>query len=375
MRLLIQAMRLHLLYSAFVFVLVLITLSVCSQTLSSYGNPSSGESTVKTGSKGGIAGTWEAGAMFGPDFYYGDLNSSKFLPRGSISVAGGGYIMRQFTNVVGLKGQLLVGGVHGAMNVEEIYGPVFYSFNGFFIDFSANAVINLSNMFSPYHSGRKLFVYATAGLGVNAWNTKMSATFNGVTSDTAWPAGMKAALVIPFGLGLQYAITKKISVGAEYTVRTVLSDQVDHYAKGFKADFINLFAVSVSFRFGTPRKNLAVQEYAFPNQVRYQPSSPAPIQAPPVQEVASVSEVYDYVVQIAAFSKHNYSVTWVKKHYRVDMPVIKESENGLNRYIIGRYYKDLTEAKELCNRLRKQGITDAWVIAYKNGQRDHVVVY
>ena len=368
-------MRLHLLYSAFVFVLVLINLTLFAQSVRTYGDPNAGESPEKPMKKGGMAGTWEAGLMIGPDFYYGDLNPSKFLPRNSISVAGGGFIMRQFTNVVGLKGQLLMGGVHGAMNVDEIYGPVLYSFSGFFVDFSANVVFNLSNFFSEYHKGRKLFVYATAGLGLNAWNTKMSATFNGVKNDTAWPTGMKAALVIPFGLGLQYAITDKIRVGAEYTVRPVLSDQVDHYAKGFKADFVNLFAVSVSFRFGTPRKNLAVQEYAFSNPVRYQPSSPVPIQVPPVQEVASVSEVYDYVVQIAAFSKHNYSVPWVKKHYRVDMPVIKESENGLNRYIIGHYYKDLSEAKELCNRLRKQGITDAWVIAYKNGQRDHVIVF
>ena len=99
----------------------------------------------------------------------------------------------------------------------------------------------------------------------------------------------------------------------------------------------------------------------------------------PGQEIpvpsAPASEVYDYVVQICAFSKHDYTVAWVKKHYHVALPVIRERENGLSRYIIGHYYKDLNVAKELCDRLRKQGIRDAWVIAYQNGIRHHVVIY
>ena len=57
------------------------------------------------------------------------------------------------------------------------------------------------------------------------------------------------------------------------------------------------------------------------------------------------------------------------------MQVLKESEGGLNRYIIGTWYKDLNEAKNLCDKLRKQGIHDAWVIAYKERQRHHVIIY
>lgn len=368
-------MHLHLRITAFVFILGLIHLTIYSQSVGNYGDSGAGETSGKNNLKGSIAGTWEAGIMAGPDFYYGDLNPSKFLPRNSVSVAGGGYIMRQFTNVVGLKGQLLAGGLHGALQVVEPNGTLNRSFSGFFIDFSANAVINLSNMFSPYHSGRKLFVYITAGLGVNAWSTKTQILFNDKNIDTATYSVMQAALVLPFGLGLKYAITNKINLGIEYTVRPVLSDEVDHYVRSFKIDYINLLAVTASFRFGTPRKNLAVQEYAFSNQLRYQPAPQKPIQALPVQQIATQSEIYDYVVQICAFSKHDYSVPWVKKHYRIDMAVIKESDNGLNRYIIGKYFKDINEAKELCSRLRKQGINDAWVIAYKNGQRHHVVIY
>jgi len=37
----------------------------------------------------GFAKKWRIGLSIGPDFYYGDLNASKFLPEKSISIAAG----------------------------------------------------------------------------------------------------------------------------------------------------------------------------------------------------------------------------------------------------------------------------------------------
>ncbi|MEI7492939.1 MAG: outer membrane beta-barrel protein [Bacteroidota bacterium] len=325
-----------------------------------------------------MAGTWEAGVMLGPDFYYGDLNINKFLPNRSISVAGGVFGMRQFTNVIGLKAQLLAGGIHGSKDGQEGSKSVNWTARGTFIDFTINSVFNLSNLFSSYNEGRKVFVYGTIGIGVNAWNTKLTKGISGELTSPDQVNGFQAALVLPFGLGLQYAITNKINAGVEYTVRTIFSDMVDQTVGGYKGDFINILAFTASYRFGTPKKKLSVQEYGYSAPVTYQP---APVAVPPQEKAAEkipvpqASEVYDYVVQICAFSQHNYTAAWVKKHYRVSMPVIKESENGLNRYIIGHYYKDISSAKELCDQMRKQGIHDAWVIAYQNGVRHHVVVY
>ena len=371
-------MRLFLLYTASFLLFLFTGLGLCAQTLNNYGSSSGQSNQAKSEKKATLAGTWEAGIMLGPDFYYGDLNPSKFFPNGSVSFGGGGYIMKQFTDVVGLKGQMLIGGLHGAMQVEEIFGPVNYSFQGVFFDLTANAVFNLSNLFSQYHSGRKFFVYATLGLGVNAWNTKLQAEYNGVITYPDTIGGMMASLTTPFGLGIQYAINSKISIGAEYTVRPVYSDNVDHFSKGFKADVINMLAFTASIRFGQANKKLSVQEYQYSTPV-YLPAVKEPPVPPPdipqLKETPSSSEVYEYVVQVCAFAKHNYSVSWVRKNYHLDLPVIKESENGLNRYIIGHYYKDVNEAKGLCDSLRKKGIHDAWVIAYKNGVRHHVVIY
>ena len=374
-------MRLFLRYTAFVSVLVLVHITLFAQSFSTYDSPDPSANPEKKKSNGSLAGTWEAGAMIGPDFYYGDLNSSKFLPKSSVSAAGGGYIMKQFTNVVGLKAQLLFGGLQGSAQKDKEYGLGTYAFNGTFFDLTANAVFNFSNIFSPYHSGRRFFVYGTIGLGLNAWNTTFAVQQSGGTYIPDQPVGFQASLVLPVGLGMQYAITPKISAGVEYTFRPILSDQVDHYAGGFKYDIVNLLAFSVAYRFGLAKKNLAVQEYPYSAPVRYQPQAPPepPMPVRPGQEIpvpsAPASEVYDYVIQICAFAKHDYTVSWVKKHYHVALPVIRENENGLNRYIIGHYYKDLNVAKELCDRLRKQGIRDAWVIAYQNGIRHHVVIY
>ena len=370
-------MQLYFKYSAFVFVLVLFQFTLFAQSLSTYESVGPSKNPDKNVRKGSLAGTWEAGAMLGPDFYYGDLNSKKFLPNRSISLAGGVFGIRQFTNVIGLKAQLLFGGLHGSKDGQENSQAVNWTFRGVFLDFTVNSVFNFSNLVSPYHDGRKIFVYGSIGFGVNAWSTRLTKGLNGELTDPPQVRGFQAAVVLPLGLGLQYAITNKINAGIEYTIRTVFSDHVDQTISGFKCDVINLLAVTASYRFGVSKKKLNVQEYGYSSPLRYQPAAPVPAPEPVRASpgIPQASEAYDYVVQICAFSKHEYTVAWVKKHYRVDMPVIKESENGLNRYIIGHYYKDLNVAKELCNRLRNKGIHDAWVIAYQNGVRHHAVSY
>ena len=372
-------MRFYLRLTAFVFVLVIIHSGSLSQSLSNYGS-SVQTGTVNKKSNATIAGTWEAGVKIGPDFYYGDLNLDKFLPHHSFSVAGGVFIMRQFTNVVGIKANLLFGGLNGSK--DGIYGTeaATWTFHGSMFNFTVSPVFNLSNMFSPYHEGRKVFLYASVGIGVNVWNRTLSTSLNGEVINPGQVQGMQAAFVFPVSLGLQYLITSRISAGIENTLSTVFLNHADQALGGCKVDFTDLFAFTASYRWGASKKNIAVQEYPYTSPVSYQTYTP-PMVPPAVKPVPeripppSASEVYDYVVQVCAFTQHNYTIAWVKKHYHIDLPVTKESENGMNRYIIAHYYKDINSARELCDRLRKQGIHDAWIIAYQNGIRHHVVVY
>lgn len=365
-------------YTASVFLFVLLHLGLNSQTISNYGFPETSAAPPQKSRSASIAGTWETGVLLGPTFYYGDLNVNKFLPDKSISFAGGLYATSQFTNVFGLRAQIVLGGLRGSKSWQDGKKPVTESFSAFCIDFTVNSVINFTNMFSPYRQGRKVFVNGLLGAGVFAWNSLLTADVNGVVSNPDQIAGFQAGFVLPVGLGLQYNFTERISAGAEFTVRTVFSDNVDQSQGGFRCDIENLLAFTFSYRFGNPRKDIGVKDYSYSYPVQYKPVPPPDIPAQPEKlpvPQASPNEIYDYAVQVCAFSKHNYSADWVKKHFRISLSVKKESENGLNRYIIGTFFRDVNEARELCDKLRRQGIRDAWVIAYLNGIRHHVVIY
>jgi hypothetical protein len=358
-------MQVFLRYSALILVFYLIPYFLHAQ---------SSENSRK---KASLAGTWEAGIILGPDVYIGDLSPAGFYPGHCMSVAGGAYMMRQFTNVIGLKGQLVSGGLKGWRDYPGITVPCSYSFNSFFLDLTVNGVFNLSNLFSPYHSERHFFVYASLGFGLFGWNSHLVQSVNGETVTPAQNTGFQFAPVLPFGLGFQYAITDKIRAGVELSMRTIGSDLVDQYAGGFIYDMVSQVGFTVSYRFGRSKKSLDVQEYpygsplSYNNVKSYDSIEPPAMQAPPPAETPGE---YVYAVQICAYARHNYSVAWVKKHYHVNSTVTREIENGLNRYIIG-HFPDLNRAKEVCDGLRKKGIHDAWVIAYRDGIRHHVVIY
>jgi hypothetical protein len=361
-----------------VFLFVLAGLLSRAQGLNDYGTMNYQGTQSQPKKVASIAGTWEVGAMIGPDFYYGDLNLKKFMPDNSVSFAGSVYGTRQFTNVFGLRAQLFLGGARGSKYYQEGSQTITSSFSGFLMDFSISPVINFSNMISAYRSSRKVFVLGMAGVGFSGWNSTLVQEKGGVISNPPQVQGFQAAFMIPFGLGLQYNITPKISVGAEFTVRTIFSDLLDQSAGGYKCDIVNFLGFSASYRLGKAKKNMGVKDYSYMNPVPYQapaPPVPASVQPSPPMPKAPSAEVYDYAVQVCAYAKHNYSTSWVKKHYRIKTEVLKESENGLNRYILATFYKDVDQAKEVCDRLRKQGIHDAWVIAYQNGVRHHVVIY
>lgn len=333
------------------------------------------QSSDNQATKSTLAGNWEAGVLLGPDFYFGDLNSGFYTSR-NVSAAGGLFIMRQFTNVTGLKAQIAFGGLRGSRDFNDGQGTRTYSFTGSDFDFTANVVFNLSNLFSPYHAGRHLFIYASLGLGVTAWNSNLTETVNGEEFIPDQNGGIQVSLVVPLSFGLQYSFTEKIRAGIEYSIRPVASDMLDQKAGGLKYDAVNMLSLTASFRFGKSKKALKVEEYPYAPPDTYQPGPydalpadtlTAAISSPPV-----INDIYLYAVQVCAYAKHQYSTTWVKKHYHLDYPVRKENEAGLERFIIG-HFKDFKDAKALCEKLRKKGIRDAWVIAYKDGKRHHVV--
>lgn len=326
-------------------------------------------------------GPWQVGICIGPDFYYGDLNKYQFGISRSVSFAGGLSVVRQITNVIGARGQLLVGGLNGRKEITYEGNPAVKQFRGAFLEFNINGTINFSNLFSDYKPSRHFFVYGTLGIGFTNWNTREEDMSNGIVYySTPDPRRWRTAAVIPFGLGAIYQLTDKLNLNLEWTFRMATSDLLDQTVGGFKFDFYDYLSVGVSLNLGVlKKKSQKMLDYPYFST----PALPLqmPVQAPfpePTRQVVfpandyNLNDNYVYVVQICAYKKHNYSPTWIRKKYNISQPVIREREGKMSRYITGSY-KNIEPAIELRDKLLKKGIHDAFIVAYKDGIRHHTV--
>lgn len=324
----------------------------------------------------GFAKRWRIGLNLGPDFYYGDLNSSKFWPERSIGFATGLFGEYQATNVFGFRLQLLGAWLNGTKTIEVNGAPVDESFTGIVLDGTFNAQLNFTNLFSPYRASRNFFVYGTLGIGYAGWYTKLvNKVYDANTLNTDNPVNnFNGAMVVPAGLGFTYRVGGRINVGLEWTFRTVFSDKVDQTVGGYKYDSYNYLAFGISINLGKGSSNKPEPRgYNIPVAAPA-PTQPTPAPGPePLQYTPPAQDVnYDYTVQIFAFERHRYSAQWIKKRYKIPVTVRVEKEGSLDRFLVGDF-KTLQEAMRLRDQMIRLGIRDAFVVAYRNGVRSHAI--
>lgn len=354
------------------FVLILF-FSICFTALSL-----AQTSSVDKGPDPGFAKQWRIGLTLGPDFYYGDLNSNKFLPDNSISFATGLFGEYQVTNVFGIRFNMMGSWLRGTKSATTGGKTVDDSFSGILTEASVNAQINFSNLFSPYRSGRNFFFYGTIGIGYAGWNTELIHTVadpgsGSVISDPPI-RNFYSAPLLPVGLGVVYRVAQRVNISAEWTFRTIFSDMVDQTTGGFVFDSYNYLALGISINLGkAASKSLKPKNYDYP--VTVQPSvqvTGLPIEPINYNTTSSSYENYDYVVQIFAFERHTYKPQWIRKRYKVPQPVRMEKDGSMERFLVGNY-KNLQQAIDVRDQLIRLGIRDAFVVAYKNGIRSHTV--
>ena len=73
-------------------------------------------------------------------------------------------------------------------------------------------------------------------------------------------------------------------------------------------------------------------------------------------------------VQILAKSTGRISIHDLANSYKIDTKIIEDHSNGLYRYVAG-WFGSFDEASRYARILRNKGIYDAFVVAYRNGQR------
>jgi hypothetical protein len=74
-----------------------------------------------------------------------------------------------------------------------------------------------------------------------------------------------------------------------------------------------------------------------------------------------------FKVQLAS-KQTNVGKDYFKNKFHVDNDIYIEKAEGQYKYYAGNFQL-FDQAKELCNKMKQQGITDAFVVAYKNNQR------
>ncbi len=322
-----------------------------------------------------FSGRWFLGVNLGPDFYFGDLNPGRRFNKRNLSMGGGLFGEYQVTDFFGFRLQLLVEGLNGSYPFDSIGKTWDRAFTGLLLEGSMNAILNFNNLFSPYRPGRNFFIYGIAGIGYAGWYSKsLNKVYDIGELDEDNPLNnFNSGLVLPAGLGVFYNLKNRFRFGMEWTFRTYLSDKVDNTMMNYKFDVVDYLAFSVSINVGgKSRKSYKVNEYPYQVPV-YTPPRPV-IQeepAPPLQVLIPDSSL-EYVVQVYAFARYIKSTEWVRKKHNISYPVKRVKEETMYRYIIGPY-RSIAEARAIRDEMIRKGIADAFIIAYREGQRHHTV--
>jgi hypothetical protein len=337
-----------------------------------------------------LANTGQLGFTIGPTFYAGELNADGFSFGNSTSVGLGLFGHYNISNVFGVRIQLLGGFLNGGTMTTQVGNETkVESFSGVFLEVSANSTVNILNLITPYES-TPFSLYTILGIGVGGWYSKLATKiyyFDSLSSDNPLQ-NFNAAPLLPLGLGFQYRIGKRLSLGLDYTARFYFSDKLDNTEGTYRNDIIHYLSFGIALNLGTGNSSrkrrgpypLLPDPYIKPSSTGECPPpkppekkpeyKPEPLVAPPTMPPSS--SVFTYVVQIFAFAHHNYTAEWIARKYHIPIPVRRERIGSVDRFLVGDC-PDLPCARALKQQMITLGIRDAFIVSYQNGQRGKII--
>jgi hypothetical protein len=156
------------------------------------------------------------GIFVGTSYYMGDMNPSQQFYQPSLA---GGLICRLSLNKrYALRFNAFAGQLKGNMDIDEL--NIHESFSTFLGDISAQFEINFMPYMAAQRTNKNRFSpYIAFGIGM------------GLTDNSH----NNVQFVIPFGAGVKYNITSRISGGVEWAFRKTFTDGIDYY-DNFGAD-------------------------------------------------------------------------------------------------------------------------------------------
>lgn len=369
---------------------------------------------------------WQMGASGGTSLFFGDIKQYRYWPETTNEnewrYAGGLYLEKQFSPVFGLRGQVLTGQLAGSRRQRKL------QFQSDYYELGLQSSLNINNMFARYNPSRVVNAYILLGVGLLNYDTELldmttKASLRKVGfGNGKGIQGRTLEGVFMGGLGLDFRLSDRLSIRLESANRIMNSDMLDASVGGFKYDAYNYSSMGISYRFGysnrvrgsrtslpyeggsdspegpkefiydtplKPDKKLDVlvidpilkPERQAPPKTIVAPDDEKAIQEVPVQiktepveviveVVPQMSRAFEYSVQILAKYGTQIAMNKLSNTYNIPLTELRESmHNGYYIYSVGSFSSyEAAAAKR--NQLRSNnGITDAFVVAFKNGQR------
>ena len=368
--------------------------------------------------KKGFSPYWEGGINGGTSLFFGDVKQNPIMPvsRNNNEWRLGGSFMagRQFSYVFGLRGQALYGQLAGTKRSADYY------FKGDYIEFNLNTTIDMNNLFGKKRSDRFATAYLLVGVGLTNYNSTIyTLSTNQVKRHIGfgYGSGIKGRTlegILTGGIGINFRINSHLIVNFETANRVMNSDKMDGWVKNFKYDVYNYTSLGLSYRFGkrkvrsvpqTPVEHQNIKEVPPGKPAPMKEKKPCTVEIQPVMPPATsnmakkmatakqhqavtpvqqpqqhVTKTYvatppprpilEYRVQIRAKYGQPISIALLSRKYGLSQNEIRgDKHNGYYIYTIGSY-QTYEQARTRRDTIRSRfGISDAFVVAFKNGYR------
>jgi len=331
---------------------------------------------------------WELGAQLGFGQYYGDISQKSYFQKfsGETKFSVQLIARRHFDEQFGLGFSLHRSGLRAVKDNFSDGTPANLDYSGRIFEIGVHGYLNLSNLFWGYKA-RRVNVYATLGLHYGDWKgiLRDSQTQNIIFEEGLNIAGLtykSGGMVVPATLGLKYLISRNLSLDFNGSIHTVLSDDLDYYADGFKQDILLFTHVGISYHFGggrTKARPIRIgQELAGPVEVidydRYEVKKDEHVESAvlPVIEMekapAPQQKTFEFRVQVLAKREKIEHISRVFPNVNFDFPVVVNNYQGIHRYSTGSF-SSFNDAQAYANKMCSRGIHDAFVVAYRNDVR------
>ncbi len=367
-----------------------------------------GQTVNRTSSSFGS--NWQVNLQLGITQFYGDAASNGFFEKFSgespigVNLTG----RKHFSPVFGLGLEFYYTGIKSVKKKSADGTPVDFELRGKYLDLNLQAYLDFTNLLWGYNASRKISVYGMLGVGYATWNTTLDDHISGnsissgvtINNDTYKRNGM----VIPVGFGINYRISPHWSVNTAGNFRTILNDDLDVWRGGFEYDQLFYASIGVSYHinplFGASKKSKRSKEPKTKRTVTEKepvsrgadtkahiplfdytknaskPSSGGgsskkievqdmdqPTQAAPVRITG-----IEYRVQILAKRDRLSSVNILRSRYKLSSDIYENFQDGVYRYSSGSF-NSYSAALQHSQRLKAKGISDAFVVVYKDNKR------